>query len=185
MDVDLKDLKPDFYSGSAHKWPCGPKETGILYVSKAAQARFWPSVISAYPGESGLSATCEALGQRDEPAILGLAEAIRFQSRLGRPHIERRSRELGQALASELRKMDGVKVWTHPDPERSHAVVSFQPAGLDPVRLQATLYEKDGIVCATRTGDDRPGIRLSPHLYNTHAEVDRALAAVRRELGRA
>ena len=32
--------------------------------------------------------------------------------------------------------------------------------------------------CATRTGNDRPGIRLSPHIYNTMAEVDRAVAAI-------
>jgi selenocysteine lyase/cysteine desulfurase len=32
MDVDLRDIQPDFYSGSAHKWPCGPKEVGVLYV---------------------------------------------------------------------------------------------------------------------------------------------------------
>ena len=23
LDVDLSDIKPDFYSGSGHKWPCG------------------------------------------------------------------------------------------------------------------------------------------------------------------
>jgi selenocysteine lyase/cysteine desulfurase len=182
MDVDLADLQPDFYSGSAHKWPCGPKETGVLYVSKGAQGRFWPSVISAYPGESGLSATCEALGQRDEPAIAGFAEALRFQSRIGRPLIEKRARELARALMDGLRRLDGVRLWTHPDPERSHAIVSFQVGSLDPAKLQAALYEKDGIVCATRTGSDRPGIRLSPHLYNTHAEVDRALGGIQRAL---
>jgi selenocysteine lyase/cysteine desulfurase len=25
VDVDLGDIKPDFYGGSGHKWPCGPK----------------------------------------------------------------------------------------------------------------------------------------------------------------
>ncbi|HEY5906389.1 MAG TPA: aminotransferase class V-fold PLP-dependent enzyme [Vicinamibacteria bacterium] len=182
LDVDLSDMQPDFYSGSGHKWPCGPKETGVLYVSKAAQGRFWPSIISAYPGATGLSATCEALGQRDEPAIAGFAEALRFQGRIGRPLIARRAQEMAQALMESLGKMKGVRLWTHPDPQRSHAVVSFDVGGLDPAKLQASLYEKDAVVCATRPGKDRPGIRLSPHLYNTHAEVERALAGIGRLL---
>jgi len=36
MDVDLGDMQPDFYSGSAHKWICGPKENGVLYINGKA-----------------------------------------------------------------------------------------------------------------------------------------------------
>jgi selenocysteine lyase/cysteine desulfurase len=83
-----------------------------------------------------------------------------------------------------LRRLDGVTLWTHPDPERSAAVVSFRPAGLDPRRLAAALHEQDGIVGATLGGADRPGLRLSPHLYNSLAEVERTVAAVGRFLER-
>ena len=30
LDVNLADIQPDFYSGSAHKWPCGARECGVL-----------------------------------------------------------------------------------------------------------------------------------------------------------
>lgn len=179
MDLDLGALGVDFYSGSAHKWPCGPKEVGVLYVRKQVQASLWPSVVSAYPGATELAKACEGLGQRDEPAILGFGEALRFQSHIGRAAIETRARELGQALAEGLRGIDGITVWTPAEADRSHAVVSFQPAGLDPLRLQAALYEEHGIVCATRTGPEHPGLRLSPHFYNGHAEIERTLAALR------
>ena len=39
LDVDLSDIQPDFYSGSAHKWPCGPKENGVLYINKRRSRR--------------------------------------------------------------------------------------------------------------------------------------------------
>ena len=48
LDLDLSEIQPDFYTGSAHKWPCGPKEVGVLYVNTRAQARIHPSIISAY-----------------------------------------------------------------------------------------------------------------------------------------
>ena len=180
MDVDLSDMQPDFYTGSAHKWPCGPKEVGVLYVHKAVHERLWPSIVSAYPGAVGLSKTFESFGQRDEPALIAFGEALRFQTRLGRPAIQARARELAEALINGLRKIDGVTVWTHADPARSVAVVSFQPGSLDITRLSTALYEKDRIAGAPRAGADRGGLRFSPHFYNLHSEVDRALAAVQR-----
>ena len=182
MDVDLSEIQPDFYSGSAHKWMCGPKEAGVLYVRRDVHARLSASVISAYPGAVGISKVVEGMGQRDDTAILGFAEALRFQTSLGRRAIEARSRELAQALIRGLRDIRGVRLWTSLEAERSHSVVSFAVGSLDPQKLQQSLYEKDRIVCATRGGSDRPGIRLSPHLYNTQAEVERALAGVRRSV---
>jgi selenocysteine lyase/cysteine desulfurase len=178
FDVDLSAMQPDFYTGSSHKWPCGPKEVGVLYVNTRAQQRLHPSVISAYPGAVGVSRRMEAMGQRDEPAIIGFGEALVFQTRIGRKAIEERSRSLAQALMAGLRRIDGVELWTHPDPARSGAVVTFRPGHLDITKLAGALYRNDRIGCATRTGSDRPGIRFSPHIYNTMAEVDRAIAAI-------
>ena len=180
MEVDLSDMQPDFYASSGHKWPCGPKEVGVLYVNKTVQPRIWPSIVSAYPGAVGLSKTFESFGQRDEPAIMAFGEALRFQARLGRAAIHARACELAQELMAGLRAIAGVKLWTHPDPRRSSAIVSFQPGSLDVTKLAAALYEKDRIAGAPRMGADRGGLRFSPHFYNLHSEVDRALAAIQR-----
>src|SRR5687767_10495758 len=182
LDLDLGGIQPDFYSGSAHKWPCGPKEVGVLYVNARVQANIHPSIISAYPGAVGIARTMEAMGQRDEPAIIGFGEALNFQTKIGRRAIEQRSRALAQALFAGRRPIDGVHLWTHPDPARSGAVVTFRPGNVDIPKLSAALYRNDRIGCATRTGSDRPGIRLSPHIYNTMAEVDRAVAAVAKHM---
>jgi isopenicillin-N epimerase len=180
LDVDLSDMQPDFYSGSGHKWPCGPKEVGVLYVNKSVQSRIWPSIVSAYPGAIGLSKTFESFGQRDEPSLIAFGEALRFQTRIGRGAILARARELTEALLVGLKKIDGVKVWTHADPARSVAIVSFQPGSLDVTKLLAALYEKDRIAGAPRNYAERGGVRFSPHFYNTHADVDKAIAAVKK-----
>ncbi|HEX3646074.1 MAG TPA: aminotransferase class V-fold PLP-dependent enzyme, partial [Vicinamibacterales bacterium] len=180
MDVDLAEMQPDFYSGSAHKWICGPKENGVLYINKSAQSRIWASIFSAYPGRVGVSKTFEGFGQRDEPAMMAFGEALTFQTRIGRAQIEKRARELTQNLLSGLKPIDGVKIWTSLDPSRTVAVISFLPGNLDIRKLSTALYQKDHIGCATRGGQDRPGIRLSPHFYNTHADIDRTVAAIKR-----
>ncbi|MGH9347694.1 MAG: aminotransferase class V-fold PLP-dependent enzyme [Vicinamibacterales bacterium] len=182
LDVDLSAMQPDFYTGSAHKWPCGPKEAGVLFVSRGAQSRLWPSLYSAYTGAVGLSKTFEGFGQRDDAAIVAFGETIAFHETVGRANIETRARALTQALIEGLRRIPGVQLWTSTVPDRSVAVVSFQPGPLSPQKLSAALYEKDRIACATRGGRDRGGLRFSPHLYNTGAEVDRVLAAISRHM---
>ena len=112
--------------------------------------------------------------------MIAFGEALTFQTKIGRAQIEKRSRELTQALIEGIRKIDGAKIWTSPDPSRGVAVLSFQPGNLDSRKLAAALYQKDRIGCATRGGQDRPGIRLSPHFYNTHADVERTVAAVKK-----
>ena len=61
---------------------------------------------------------------------------------------------------------------------RRAAVVSFVPGTLDAGKLATALYTNDRIGITTRGGKDRPGIRVSPHFYNSPAEVDKLVAAV-------
>jgi len=180
LDVDLSDMQPDFYSGSAHKWPCGSKETGLLFVSSRVHERIKPSIISLYSGDVGISRTLEAFGQRDEAAMIGFGEALDFQRKVGAVAIEKRARQLTTLLIEGMARIDGVKVWTHADPSRSAAVVSFQPGNLDSRKLHQALYERDRIVCATRASGDRGGLRFSPHFYNLESDIVRAVAAVKR-----
>ena len=55
LDLDLSVMKPDFFTGSMHKWPCGPKEKGVLFATRAVHERLHPSVIGVYGGAVGLS----------------------------------------------------------------------------------------------------------------------------------
>lgn len=183
MDVDLSDWRPDFFSGSAHKWPCGPKETGVLFVSREMHDRFWPSIYSAYTGSRGLSRTHEGMGQRDTPALRAFGDQIEFLSTIGMGEIEARSRGLATLLLDRLSAIDGVHMWTSMDPALRGAVVTFRPGDLEPRRVLEAL-EADGIVAAARGGSDRGGIRFSPHFYNSEADVERAADAIRRYMAR-
>src|SRR5437868_15511121 len=102
-----------------------------------------------------------------------------MQNDIGRRVIEKRSRQLAQHLVDELRKIDGVSMWTTADPSRYAAIITFKPATLDVRKLVTTLYEKDHIVVTAGGTQARSGVRMSPHFYNTMDEMDRAIAAIR------
>lgn len=179
LHLDLSKIQPDFFTGSAHKWPCGPKECGVLYVRSDVHDRIWPSLVGLYGGAVGISRKMEGLGQRDDARLVALAESLKFREAIGRQVIEDRLRELGQTLMRELRKIDGVRLWTDPAADRSASIVVFQPGNLDPRKLGAALAERERIVCTVRAGQDRPGLRFSPHLYNTMDDVERTVGAIR------
>ncbi|MGQ0646074.1 MAG: aminotransferase class V-fold PLP-dependent enzyme [Gemmatimonadaceae bacterium] len=178
LNVDLSKIKPDFFTGSAHKWPCGPKECGVLYVRTDVHDRIWPSMIGLYAGAVGISRKLEGMGQRDDARLVALAESLRFREAIGRQVIEDRVRHLAQALIAGFRNMNGVKLWTDAAPDRSASIVVIQPASLDPRKLGTALTEKEKIVCTVRAGQDRPGLRFAPHLYNTMEDIERTVGAI-------
>jgi selenocysteine lyase/cysteine desulfurase len=180
IDVDLGRMQPDFFTGSMHKWPCGPKEKGVLYVNRAVHDRIAPTIVGVYGGAVGISRTFEAEGQRDDASIAAVVEALDFQSTIGRDVIERRSRALAQRLMTQLRAIDGVTLWTDPAPDRSAAIVIFKPGTLDPRKLGDALAAKERMVVTVRGANgSNPGLRVAPHFYNTMDEMDRFAGAIR------
>ncbi len=185
IDVNLADIQPDFFTGSMHKWPCGPKEKGVLFVNEAAQDRIHPSVYGVYAGAVGISRALEGEGQRDDAATAAVVEALRFQDQIGRATIEKRSRGLAQHLMTELRKVSGVQLWTDATPDRSAAIVIFKPGKLDPRQLGDALT-KERIVVTTRAANgSNPGLRAAMHMFNTTDDIDRLVEAVKRRLASA
>jgi selenocysteine lyase/cysteine desulfurase len=179
LDVNLSEVKPDFFTGSMHKWPCGPKEKGVLFVNREIQDRLAPTIYGVYGGAVGISRTFEAEGQRDDASIAAVVEALKFQANIGRATIEKRVRTLASHMMTELKKIDGVRLWTDPSPDRSAAIVIFKPGALDPRKLGDALTEKEKIVVTVRGANgSNPGLRASAHMYNTMEDIDRFVATI-------
>ena len=178
IDVNLAEVKPDFFTGSMHKWPCGPKEKGIFFVNRAIQDRLAPSIYGVYGGATGISRTFEAEGQRDDASIAAVVKALEFQGAIGRDVVERRARSLAQHLMRELQKLDGVQLWTDPAPDRSASIVIFKPGSLDPRRLGDALTKERIVVTVRGANGSNPGLRASPHFYNTMDDIDRFVATI-------
>ena len=80
-----------------------------------------------------------------------------------------------------VKKLPGVKLWTHPDPGRSAAIVIFQPGSADVRRLGPALVQ-ERIIATTRAGARNPGLRLSPHFYNTMEDIDRTVDVLKKHV---
>ncbi|MDZ4716432.1 MAG: aminotransferase class V-fold PLP-dependent enzyme [Cytophagales bacterium] len=176
VDLDLKDMSCDFYSGSTHKWLLGPLENGVLYVRKENMERLWPTMISA--GWKDGSATADEkyciAGQRNETTPAAIPETIDFHLRIGKRNVEERVRALNGYLRAQLALKLPRTVFVSPPPgSQSGGITVFNIPGKASAEMFQKLYDTYGMACASTMG-----VRISPHIYNTLEDIDKVVDAV-------
>lgn len=180
MRVDMEALgPPDFYASSPHKWLGAPQGTGLLWMKEEWRTRLWPTEASGGWDDLGLGAhRFNHLGTIDGSRLAGLEAAVRFHQALGTDRIEARVRYLRQRLRVALETLPGVSIATPSGDDLSAGMVSFALDGTDSPELQRRLARAANV--RTRViGEYGYGwMRLSPHIYNTEAELDRVVALI-------
>lgn len=178
LDVNLREMGCDSYAASAHKWFCGPKEAGLLYVKADRIPRIWPNIVAPGWGDDvdpdvNGARKFESLGQRDDACLSGVGTTSDFHEMIGPARIEKRMMELAAALKEGL-KSAGVKLVTPESPEFSGGVVIIETPSKNRQAVLDRLYDEHGIAGATSGG-----LRLCPHFYNTMEHVERAAKGVK------
>jgi len=180
LDVDLKTIGCDSYSGSAHKWLMGPLEAGVLYVRAERLPQLWPSIVTAGWADNLKGARkLEVFGQRDDPRIAAFEAGLDFINLIGMKNVEARVRALAAHAKKQLSQIPNVQLKTNLEPELSAGVIKFRPGKTSVKQVYDTLYEKHRLAIAMTASGDSEGLRFSPHVYNEMEELDRATAAVR------
>ena len=106
-----------------------------------------------------------------------LAEAFRFHQRIGKARVTARIHQLARRLKTGLATMSHVTLHTPQAETLSAGVVCFEVDRLSPDGVVSALARRH--IVATVTPYAPPYARLAPAVFNTTAEIDRALAAVR------
>ena len=190
--LDLREIDCDFYASCGHKWMCGPKGTGFLYVRKelldVVQARWvggysdagWALTVDP-PQFKGYvpSAHRYDFATQNASIYIGLGAAIDFLYHIGMDNIVRRGKALSAHLQQELLKLGGKVEMLTPVEEQSRGFVTG-------FRLNNMRYEKFGEHAAKKGFRIRlvaeghlNSIRISTHLYNNFDEVNRFVDAVK------
>ena len=178
LRLDLHAMGCDSYASSAHKWLMGPKEAGVLYVREDRIPHLWPGMVGVGWGSGARTSArgarkLETLGQRSDATVAAFGAALQFQERIGLERIETRALELARALKEGITRIPGAELLSPSREEVSAGVVIARFEGLDSGDVYEALYRDHGIAAAP-TG----GVRFTPHVYNTMADVGRAVAAV-------
>ena len=176
----------DFLAADAHKWLLGPCGAGIFYVRREMQEKLNPPIYGWHNVRNpnfvaqekiefrGGAAKFEA-GTHNLVGLLGLITAMELALEIG---VENIAAELARKrvwLVPALQSKGFSVLNPEPKPENVGGITSFFQPGKDLAPLHQKLAEA-GVIASLRT--DRRGqnyLRLSPHFYNTDAELHRVL----------
>jgi isopenicillin-N epimerase len=192
IPLDIEASGADFYGGNCHKWLCSPKGVGFLYAKPAVQDRLHHLLVSWGYDAEGMQPGPERPQIKDAPAMWGLeawgttdlaaqgsvGEAIRFQGQVGIDEVSARGRELAGYLKSKIESMPWIQVQTPAVEGMYGSLTTCGLEGLGGIGLANSLLNDYRITIPVFEEGENAAIRVSTHLYNTFAEIDRLLEAV-------
>lgn len=185
LDLNLHDFGVDFYAASGQKWLMAGTGTGVAYFKRDLLPKVWSDMtVSPFSpvvenDDPNLRASkFERSGQRNIPSLRGMGDAIDFHNVIGKQNVEARIRQLAARLKNGLAEIPGVKVGTPMSPELSGGLTTLAIEGVPQLTTLKVFMEREDIFIP-RSRLNPSAFRISTHIYNSPAEVDRVLAVVK------
>ncbi len=162
--IDVEAMNIDMLAFSGHKGLYGPQGTGGLYIRKGMESSIEPLKRGGTGSRSEYEYQPEFLPDKYESGtpntvgLAGLGAGVRFVLEEG-GSIQKKERELAEALLDGLKGIAGVVIHGHDIADSRIAVVSFNISGLTSSEVAMEL-EEHSILC-------RPGLHCSPTTHRT------------------
>ena len=176
----------DVLAADAHKWLLGPCAAGLLYVREAVQDRIAPSVYGwhnlrcpEFVAQEDLAFRNDArryeAGSANLLGLLGLRAALDLVAEVGLPAITEDLQKKRLWLVRELEQRGYEVLAADAPPANAGGITTFHRPGTDLPALHQRLSEAGVVTSLRRDRAGRAYLRLSPHYYNTQAELGRVL----------
>ncbi len=176
----------DMLAADAHKWLLGPCGAGLFYVRREIQDRVNPPIYGwhnvrcpNFVAQEHIvfrdGATKYEAGTHNLLGLTGLIAAMELVLEIGIENIAAELLRKRAWLVPALQAKGFTVLNADAKIENAGGIISFHQAGKDLAALHKKLTDA-GVVASLRA--NRKGqnhIRLSPHFYNTDAELQRVL----------
>lgn len=192
--IDMEALGIDVLCFTGHKGLMGPQGTGGLCLRAGVELQPWKvggsGVQSYLPTQPAEYPTRLEAGTLNGHGLAGLSAALAYLQDVGLPAVREHEAALTRRFYAGVKDIDGVTVYgDFSAPERA-AIVSLNLRGEDSGSVADALAEyydiavRPGAHCAPRMhralGTEQTGaVRFSFSWYNTEAEIDAAIQAVK------
>jgi cysteine desulfurase / selenocysteine lyase len=178
--VDVKAAQIAGLTAGGHKWLMGPAGCGILFVRRNLAEKMEPSSVGWFSVQNWEDFTPHELAWRPAAGrfeygtpnlagVYGLGAALSLLEEAGLEFIAGRVAQLTARLRGGLLQTRH-RIYGPADPEVCSGIVTFVPRRGEAEDIVRQLADR-GVTVSARCGM----VRVSPHFYNTEAEIDRVL----------
>jgi selenocysteine lyase/cysteine desulfurase len=173
----------DFLSAGAQKWMLGPSGAGILFVKKSRRELLRPTIVGGWNVVSPnfiaqREVDFEEGGRKFEPGaythsvLAGLRAAIDLLLEAGPGEIWQQIQVLTQLLRDRIEPA-GFEFLSPAEERHRSGILTFRHPRVSSEQLAETLAKNDIIVSLRFDRANHSWLRVSPHFYNTAAEMTR------------
>lgn len=178
IKVDVKDIGCDAYAGCFHKWIGAPHGSGFLYIRQDRMKDVWTTIASGRwdnHEDEGFRFTQRGTGSF--PILKGVEAALDLHFEIGPDRVYDRIKFLGNRLRDGLRSIPKVKFFNPLDEKICAGISVYNIEGWTGTKLQDAYWEKAKM--RPRSQGDQFGVRHCTHIFNSEAEIDKAVALVK------
>lgn len=194
LSLNLTELDPDFYTGNCHKWLCAPKGAAFLYVRRDLHHMLDPLIVSwgyqppngqSFGGGLVLSSATTRLVQhnqyqatRDISAYLSVPASIDFWRQHQWDEVRARCHQLAIETRAKIADITELPIIA-PENWIGQMFTAPLPETIDASAFKFRLYDQFNIEVPIVVWNDKPYIRVSFQGYNTQADADALLDALK------
>jgi len=181
IEVKVRDYDCDFYVANGHKWLCGPKGTSFLYVNPDSAIQLSPTFLAFGSSGDDLAARRNAMrfeyGTREKILLFGFNALLDLYAKWNWEMKDGRIKELTMYLRERLKEVPKCIALTPMDWDKSSGNTSFTFEEYSLEKVSVHLSNEWRIM--TRSVPEVNSIRISTSYFNTYAEIDRLIEALK------
>jgi cysteine desulfurase/selenocysteine lyase len=179
----------DMLAADAHKWLLGPCGAGLMYVRRDVQERLNPPIYGwhnvrcpDFVSQEQITLPSDAkkyeAGTHNLLGVVGLMASMKLIQEVGLENISRELLRKREWLVPALQAKGYSVLQAEAPSENGSGIISFHRQDKDLTGLQQKLSEANIMVSLRTDRSKQHYIRLSPHFYNTDAELQRLLTVL-------
>ena len=191
IDINIKNIDPDFYALPAQKWLLSEEGLGVLYIKKESLNRIKPTYLGylsvdyeGFSPDKDFNLHNDArrfeITMSSHAAYFAFSKSLDFYNMIGEKLIFSRIEKLTDYLKKELLKIKELKLITPLKYENSSGLVSFIIKEGEHEKIAKKLYDKEKIIIRSIPLPDC--LRVSLHYFNTEEEVDILIKALKNQI---